>query len=397
MGGVELLMQDQAGVLADLGYDVTVLTGSGEEKNPAITLVIEPRLQSILQQDNSLQQRFVGEGVIDEVFLSIEEEIYELLKRHLITHDIVIVHNMATLIHNLPFLSAFKRFAADYPDKRIIIWAHDQTYVDEEQIKWEKDGVNLSPEQKELLLTPIRGATYVAISQTFRKLLVEVMSLPESSVIVIPNGLNFKRFFHLSDHAWQAIKDEQILPSYPLFFSPVNILQRKNLLYSLEVIAVLKKTYPDIKYVITGKPSIHRSIKDHYEELLAKIREHGLETNVVFLKEKLPETVPHADVHAFYNLSDAVLYFSKTENFGLPILEASLLKTPIFVSALDVFKELGGEYLTYIDYTTVSPSEAAEIIKERLQDDSEGALHAKIRREYTLEHLIEQYLIPLFS
>jgi len=397
MGGAELLTQEQANVLSHLGYDVLVLTGSGEEANDRINFVVEARLQSILQQDRMLQERFVGQGIIDDEFLAISREIRGILDKHLADREVIIVHNMATLIHNLPFLMAFKAYVADHPDKRVIIWAHDQTYIDDQAIKYDKEGVNLSREQKTLLLTPIKGAVYVTISQTFARLFSDVMGIPVEELKIIPNGINLKRFFDLSDTAWELITSAHILESYPLIFSPVNILQRKNLLYSLEIIAELKKTYPKIKYVITGKPSIHRSIKDHFEKLQEKIAERNLQDNVIFLKEKIPGTVPHILVNAFYSLSDAVFYFSKQENFGLPILESMLFKTPIFVSDLPVFHEIGDDLITYIHYKTVTAGKAAERIAAQLKADKEGKLHAKVRKAYDLQTVVTEKLIPLFD
>lgn len=397
MGGAELLTQEQANVLSHLGYDVLVLTGNGEEANEQIRFVVEERLQSILQQDRALQERFVGQGIIDEEFVAISSEVRAILDEYLADRDVIIVHNMATLIHNLPFLKAFKEFVKDRPEKRVIIWAHDQTYIDDQAIKYDKEGVNLSEEQKALLLTPIPGAVYVTISETFARLFSQIMGIPFEKLQIIPNGINLKRFFTIDDAAWELLKSEQILEAYPLIFSPVNILQRKNLLYGLEIIAELKKTYPNVKYVITGKPSVHRSIKDHFEKLQEKIAELKLQGNVIFLKEKLSGTVPHTLVNAFYSLSDAVFYFSKQENFGLPILESMLLKTPIFVSDLPVFHEIAGDLITYIDYKSVTPDKAAELIVLQLTQDKEGKLHTKVREDYDLETVVTKRLIPLFS
>jgi glycosyltransferase involved in cell wall biosynthesis len=397
MGGVEILLQEQAHILANLRYDVTVLTGSGEDDNPEVKVIAEPKLMSVLQQDPALQKRFVAEGVIDETFLKLSDDIRAILEKHVADQDTVIVHNMATLIHNLPFLKALKAYVADHPEQNIIIWAHDQTFVDEGRIKYDKEGVNLSPEQKDLLLSPIQGVRYVTISRTFRSLFSQIMGIPEKSIVVIPNGINLKRFYALDDESWKVIKQGKMFSAYPLLFSPVNILQRKNVLYCLDIVAALKKSYPNLMYVVTGKPSIHRSIDNHYEELIAKITEHQLEDHVLFLKEKLTGSVSHSLIKALYSLADAVLYFSKQENFGLPILESLLFKTPIFTSHLAVFKEIGEDYLTYIDYTTTSPATVAQLIHERIERDTVGILHAKIRKDYNLERITETLVVPLLT
>ncbi len=397
MGGVEILMQEQAHALASLGHDVRVLSGSGEESVAAVSLRVYPRLQSVMAQDKELQERFVSQGVVDDAFYNLASEIKAILDHELADREVIIVHNMLTLIHNLPFIHAFKTYRDEHPEKRVIVWAHDQTFIDQEKIITKKEGVSLNEMETALLMTPVSGATYVAISENFGKLFSEIMQIPFSEIKIIPNGINIQRFFQLDAAIWKVMLKEQLLQSYPLIFSPVNILQRKNLLYSLDVIAALKKDFPTIKYVITGKPSVHRSIGDHYEDLQKKIKTLQLEDTVVLLNEKVPGVIEHPTVRAFYTISDAVFYFSKSENSGLPLLESMLLKTPVFASNLDVFKEFGGDSMPYIDYVTVSPQEAADRIKSSLECDTKGLLHAKVRTEYNLQELIEKELIPLLT
>lgn len=396
MGGVEGLMQEQAHILADFGYDVMVLTGSGNESDDRITLVVEEKLRSVLQQNPSLQEKIVTEGIMDEEFSTLARQIYQMLDTTLADRDVIIVHNMTTLVHNLPFLFAFKEYVSLHPEKKVLLWVHDQTYINEEEIQYEKEGVALSAKEKELLLTPIPNATYIVISETFGKLFSEVMDIPKEHLHVIPNGINMQKFFGFEQPLWNIMQSKRVFNAFPLLFSPVNILQRKNLLYTIEIIGELRRYYPNIAYVVTGKPSIHRSIHDYYDQLHKKIHALDLENHVLFLGELLPGGVSSNAVRDLYTFSDAVLYFSKSENFGLPILEATLLKTPIFVSDLKVFHEIGKEYLDYIDTETVTPSSAAKLIQTFLEKDTLAAFQKEVKQKYSLETIVKEKLLPLF-
>lgn len=395
MGGVEILMQDQAHILADFGYDVLVLTGSGHEGDDRIRLVVEDTLRSVLQQNPSLQKKIVTEGIMDEEFSTLARQIYQMLDTTLADRDVIIVHNMTTLVHNLPFLFAFKEYVSLHPEKKVLLWVHDQIYINEEKVQYEKEGVALSKEAKNLLLTPIPDATYVVISETFAALFAQVMDIAKEKLHVIPNGIDIKKFFSFEQPLWELLQTKKILDAYPLFFSPVNILQRKNLLYTLDVIVHLKKQYPTLRYVVTGKPSIHRSIDDYYEQIHKKIAELDLVDHVVFLSEFLPGGISTNGVHSLYLFADAVLYLSKSENFGLPILEATLLKTPIFVSDLKVFHEIGKDYLEYIDTKTVSPSEAARMVQDYIEKTKLFAFRQEVKETYTLRTIVQKKLVPL--
>ena len=113
------------------------------------------------------------------------------------------------------------------------------------------------------------------------------------------------------------------------------------------------------------------------------------------MADKWGAALKQSELHDLYSLSDLVFYFSKSENFGLPILEAGLNRNPIFTSNLEVFHEIQGEFGRYFDIEAASPSQIAEEIKTFLQTDKTVLLQYKIRTEYSLRKLMQNHLVPL--
>lgn len=399
IGGVEIFLKEQAYLLNELGYEVTILTGEGEETNPQIKLIKNPYFQSIQNINPQLQEKILEKGVIDYEFHQVADKIRKILNSYLKEIEIIIIHNMLTVYRNLPFIYAFHQFTQENPLKKIIVWVHDHMYVGEEKIKdlsKYKDLGKTSLEKK-LLTTPIPNAFYVVISETFKNLLINVMKLNPSLVKVIPNGINLKKFLEIDEPIWKLVKKYFLLESLPLILSPVNILERKNIEYSIEIIYHLKKFYPKVKYLITGQPSKHRNTTWYQEKLINLINQLKIEEKIIFLKEDLNRALNDSEIHDLYQLSDLIFYFSRSENFGLPILESSLAKTPIFVSNLKVFHEVSGEFINYIDYQKTSPEQAAKNIKEFIEKNPLIKSNYLMRTKYNLENIIKNELIPLIE
>ncbi len=391
IGGVERLMSEQASILADMGYPVHIVTGSGKESHPGITLTEVPELQAVRSFNMQLQERILAGSDLD---MDLVRTIENALEKHLVSDEVIVVHNMLTLVHNLPFIAAFKNYVAKHPEKKILVWTHDQTYVDNGQVVMDKAGVQVNSQMKDLLLTPVTGATYVVISETFKGLLTEVMRIDPSLVHVIPNGVNMKKFLEIDDAMWISIQKEHLESAYPIIVSPVNILQRKNLEFSLEIIAKLALVYPYIRYLISGAVSEHRDTVGYEQAIKKKIEDLGLNKNVVFVGETLGTSMTDAQLHDLYQIADLIFYFSKHENFGLPILEAGLTKAPIWVSDLAVFHEIGGEFLTYIPEDSTSEAVAAQA-HEYLKTAPSARLNHLVRTKYNLETIIKTKLVPL--
>ncbi len=389
IGGVEILMREHATVLAELGYSVRILTGDGTSQNHKINVSVFPEFQSIQSFNPELQEQ-ISNGEITDDFYALSKDIHSTLTRELKDVDTIIIHNMMTVSRNLAFIHAFFEYARD-SKKNIIIYVHDHMYVSIDSIDFSK---MTSEFEKKLITSRIPHAKYVVISETLKEQLIKIMNLPPDETYTIPNGVNLKNFLEMDEKIWNVFEKTSIFEKFPIILSPVNILRRKNILYSLKVVAELKKEYPAICYVISGQPSRHRDTENYYQEVLDKITQLGLQENVLFLSNYIERSLRTTELHDLYNIADSIFYFSLAENFGLPLIEAPLVRTPIFVSDLKVFREVADDCLEYIDTQKTSPGETAAIVNRTLHAKF-ARLNYKARTEYNLNSIILKKLVPL--
>lgn len=393
IGGVEKIMREHCLLLAKFGYQITVVTGSGEEESQAIELIVDEKLQAIKNYEPEMQTE-ITTGDLPNNFQALAQDIEKHLTKNFQDQDVVIVHNMLTLIHNLPFVAAFKSWAVKNPTKKIIVWVHDQTYIDNGEVVWEKVGVLLHEDLKKLLLEPLPNAQYVVISETFKKLLLEVMPISSAHIQVIPNGINIKRFLEIDPIIWNFMRSYHLESAFPIILAPGNILPRKNLEYSLEIIGQLKQKYPKFKFIISGLPSQHRNTHDYFDQLIELIKKLDISEHVIFLGDHIKRALSDAELHDLYTMADMIFFFTKQENFGLPLLEAALTKTPIFISDLAVFHEIAGDFLTYIDLKSPA-TKTAQLVANTLENNQLIKLNKLVREGYNLETIVKEKLVPL--
>lgn len=117
---------------------------------------------------------------------------------------------------------------------------------------------------------------------------------------------------------------------------------RKNLIRVVEAFAGLFKDYADLKLVIAGKPDLQ------YERLIARVRELGLQEEVIF-----PGYVPEEDLPLFYNAAEIFVFPSIFEGFGLPIMESMASGVPTITSAGSCLTEIAGDGALLVDPLSV--------------------------------------------
>jgi glycosyltransferase involved in cell wall biosynthesis len=83
--------------------------------------------------------------------------------------------------------------------------------------------------------------------------------------------------------------------------------------------------------------------------------------------------VPDHDVPGLYRAATCLVFPSRLEGFGLPLVEAMAAGTPVLASAIPVFRELGGTAVQFFDPT--DPTELASLIRRNFAESG-------IRAEY---------------
>jgi len=126
------------------------------------------------------------------------------------------------------------------------------------------------------------------------------------------------------------------------------IQARKNLGRLVEAYARVRKKGSEARLVMVGK-------KDwQSEQLLARIRELGLEDAVVF-----PGFVELKDLPAFYGAAEAFVYPSIFEGFGLPVVESMACGTPTITSHGSSLEEVAGYGALLVDALSVDSISSA--------------------------------------
>lgn len=84
------------------------------------------------------------------------------------------------------------------------------------------------------------------------------------------------------------------------------------------------------------------------DELMERMRAHPELGNRLFLVEKPSD----GEISALYQGATGLIFLSIGEGFGLPLVEAAHYGTPILCSDIPVFREIAGEFATYLKLGT---------------------------------------------
>ena len=91
-------------------------------------------------------------------------------------------------------------------------------------------------------------------------------------------------------------------------------------------------------------------------------------------------------------MADLLLMTSKDEGFGLPLLEAGMIKLPIACSEISPFKEVGEDVCFF--HLDDPPLSIAGRIMEYLGRINTHKMFRKVMRKYIMEVVCKQELLP---
>jgi len=209
----------------------------------------------------------------------------------------------------------------------------------------------------------------VAISQFVAKDILKHFPEAEGKISVIYNGAD------------KLIPVEGHLPAYvpqrKFLFTIGHVSEKKN----FHVLPALLQNN-DLELVIAG------IITPYQEKIMAEAAKYGCQDRVI-----ITGPVSDADKTWYYQHSEAFLFPSLTEGFGLPVIEAMYFGKPVFLSTYTSLPEIGGHLAYY--FKNFDPAKMQQVLADGLADFDQNNLVETIKQhaeQFTWAKTAQKYL-----
>ncbi len=388
VGGVEEMLSQQAFILHKLGQTVTILVGMGEVYIDSFPIRIEPLLgsknASIL---NAHEQSRKGNH---KHLKRLTNRIYQILQEWSLNLDIILAHNVLHMPFNLPLTLALRRLAASGNGPVIVSWAHDSPYFQPNYPEY------LNDHPWNVLKRPYPNIHYVTISESRRRLFTGLFG--EVPWKLIPNGIDPASFFYLDPISIKLADELDLFSRDMVVVQPSRITPRKNIELSIHIVRGIKNLDYNILFILTGAYDPHEEkAVSYYRRLNYWIKELGMQDNIAILAEyrfsNRKKLVPARNfIRDLYLMADLLLMTSKDEGFGLPLIEAGMIKLPIACSDIPPFLELGNDicFFRLDDH----PFTVAGRIVEYLERTNTHTMFRCVMKKYILDVICRKEIMP---
>jgi phosphatidylinositol alpha-1,6-mannosyltransferase len=242
-----------------------------------------------------------------------------------------------------------------------------------------------------LMLRAYRRAQHIFCISTYTMDQMARVGVPATAMLVVHFGTPMLPVPHTEEVQAYREKYGLIPNQYPIILTVGAIKDRKGQFETLRAVALLKKQYPDILYIVAGgidQPS-------YLQKMETYTKDHSLAGNVLFITDADDRSIAF-----LYSLSSVFALNSNTEmahhhfeGFGAVITEAYQFGVPAVGSSdsgiEDAIQDGKTGYLT----RQGDPEDIARKIEEVLQNRpmlSERARH--FAAEFTWKRTVEMYI-----
>jgi len=372
IGGVELTIDTHAKLLRKYGFKVKTIAGDGKPD------VLIPWLNSSYYGELS-KKILKGKNPrnFNTEVKKVQKKILEGIKG---TH-ILIVHNLFTMHFNLVATAALIEIA-----KRIktIGWVHDLSYFDPTYAlppPTENSPLNL-------ISNPAPNVEWVAITDYRRELLARFFGLKKDEITVIHNGIDPYKI--LPPDIKKTARELKIFSHYPVAIFPSRLTRRKNFELAIDITSELEG---NPLLLLSAPPDPHNPDFAKYKKELI-IRAKKKDVSLILFSEHCPIK----NIEPFYFLGDFLLITSKMEGFGLPAIEASLLRLPAALSNIPALQEIEKHFKSHIFFNLdENPKKIAKKISDFLKNSNILQDRRTIIDNFSWDAIIKNKLIPLIK
>lgn len=388
VGGVEEILHQQASLFHRHHHPVKVFAGRGGHTGERYELEINPLLDSRHPDILRIQREIPARR---SEFRSLVGTLFRYLEQALEAFDVLIAHNVLTMAFNLPLTHALCKLAEAGPIK-IVSWNHDSPFFYPEY----PDYLDQPPWR--ILRRSHPGVHYIAVSKSRKKQFLALYGR-KTRVDVIPNGIDPFRFFQLDSPTVRVIKESALFESEFVMVQPSRLHPRKNIELSIRVLRALHDRGLKALLLVTGSYDPHEDKTSRYFNRLKKLAEELRVDQYVLIfaehsfqsGEKL--AADRITIRDLYLIADILFLPSLQEGFGLPLLEAGVIKLPIFCSDIPPFREIGGDDVFYFALDD-SPAKIADRILEFASGSGPPKLYRHVIRHYVWDNIYDRLLLP---
>ena len=404
--GVTTVIRNHAIHLTKLGNEVTIIYGKGGGLEGAREVYIEelsPDHPEVSELQWKILSRQVNEASRNK-FVKVKESLKKKVRDAIQGLDIVVVHNIPSVIFNFPATVAINELVGECKSK-FVFWIHDSVILREE---W-KRFLKAWPFTELHYQHP--NASYVTITEFRAKQLSQIQDerYRIRNVKVIPNGINVEEYEKLDETTLELRQKLSLGWDDYVILMPIRVLPRKNIELGLKIIYELKKRAGErhVRLVITGPPDPQAMINkeryvDYLDEMMKKL---NLEDDVLLIHDLISfrrlyenNKIVKWGIADAYALADLVLITSKEEGFGLPVIEAGVARKTLFVSRIEPFEELLKEGIeAHMFGLNERPSDIAfKIFRYFLSDIIQYNFNNVIRK-YRWNVIVKERVLPFLK
>jgi mannosylglucosylglycerate synthase len=380
IGGVESVIRQHAQLMARHGHEVAIVCGEGVAFDQQVQILILRELNSQTPLVRAAQEEAYN-GRPGQAYFRLLETLQKQLGPLFSKFDHLVVHNMFTMPFNLAATQALSALAG--PGRKTIAWTHD--------LAASNPDYKIPPYRAfDLLRERQPGVRYVTVSEA-RAAEFRALMHAEADAIV-PNGLDYAATCALTPEVANLVRDD--LATSVILFYPTRILARKNIAFALQIVGALRDIGMPVRFLVSGAPDSHnRSSTEHFaglKRLSADLQIQGL---ISWVNELF--SVDERQLHSLYMVADAMLFTSRQEGFGLPLLEAAAHRLPVFCTNIEPLKSIALSGTLLFDLRD-APRMVAERIRDALAEDAIFKRKKQLLRDYSAARLYLDKIEPIF-
>ena len=152
---------------------------------------------------------------------------------------------------------------------------------------------------------------------------------------LVTNGVNNQQFSSSNNGAETALKSQFGLDGWPIYLTVGGIEPRKNSLLLLQAFTQVLRQYPQAQLVIAGGATLF-DYQAYRQEFFSLAQSSGVPIGKSLI---LPGTIADRQLPVLYRVSDAFVFPSIKEGWGLVVLEAMASGIPVITADEPPFTE----------------------------------------------------------